>query len=176
MDLHNETVINVAALLKEGVGARRGYGLTLDRFPLDIDLTAVEVSGDIRLTRLSDEIIASVHAEGVVTLECQRCLNPYAQPFESDFDEEFRETVDVRTGAGLDTARDDADERFTINQNHELDIAEPLRQEILVALPMRPTCGAGCPGPDVLASGNDEAAGDDRFAALARLLDDGQTS
>jgi uncharacterized protein len=176
MDLHNETVVNVAALLKEGVGATRSYELSLDRFPLDADLAAEAVFGDLRLTRLTDEIIASVHAEGVVTLECQRCLNLYSQPFETDFDEEFRETVDVRTGAGLDTARDDEDERFTINQNHELDIAEPLRQEILVALPMRPTCGADCPGPDVLESGDDEAIADDRFAALARLLDDGQTS
>lgn len=176
MNLNNETVVNVAALLKEGVGATRSYGLSLDRFPLDTDLAAEEISGDLRLTRLSDEIIASVHADGVVTLECQRCLNLYRQPFETDFDEEFRETVDVRTGAGIDTTRDDDDERFTINQNHELDIAEPLRQEILVALPMRPTCGVDCPGPDALEFGESETVVDNRFAALARLLEDGQTS
>jgi uncharacterized protein len=170
MDLHNETVVNVAALLKDLVGATRSYKLTFDRFELDDDLAAIEIVGSVKLTRLSDEIFAGIRTRGTVELECQRCLRPYRQTFKTDFEEEFRETVDVRTGAGMATERDD-DERFTINENHELDFAEPLRQEILVSLPMRPACGAGCPGPDVTEVGEDDGV-DDRFAALASLLDD----
>lgn len=170
MDLHNETAVNVAALLKEPVGSTRSYALTLDRFPLDQDLVASNVAGRVKLTRLSDEIIANVRAKGSVVLECQRCLREYDQAFKTDFSEEFRETVDVRTGAGVATGRED-DERFTINDNHELDFAEPLRQEILVALPMRPACGDDCPGPDAIADEDDET-GDQRFAALQQLLDD----
>ena len=67
------------------------------------------------------------------------------------------------------------DDRFSIDENHELDFSEPLRQEILVSLPMRPACGDDCPGPDVLEAGDDEAV-DDRLAALAILLDDDQPS
>jgi uncharacterized protein len=170
MDLNNETAVNVAALLKEPVGSVRAYGLTLDRFTLDGDLFAEEVAGSVKLTRLSDEIIAGIRIRGVVTLECQRCLRPYRQWFRSVFDEEFRETVDVRTGAEVSSGRED-DERFSIDENHELDFAEALRQEILVSLPMRPACGEGCPGPDVLEVGEIEGV-DDRFAVLASLLDD----
>lgn len=170
MDLHNETVVNVAALLKEKVGATRAYPLTLERFQLDQDLFAEDVSGNVKLTRLSDEIIAGIRARGTVTLECQRCLRTYAQPFRAEFDEEFREAYDVRTGAGVRSGRKD-DERFSIDENHELDFSEPLRQEILVSLPMRPACGDECPGPDLLESGDDETV-DDRLAALAVLLDD----
>jgi len=169
IDLKNETVINVATLLQEPVGARRSYPLALDVFPLDRDLTAEEIEGGVKLTTLIDEIVAAIDARGVVTLECQRCLTPYRQPFETGFDEEFRVTVDVKSGAGIATKDDD--ERFTIDENHELDFAEPLRQEILVALPMRPTCGADCPGPPALEFGADDGV-DDRFAALAKLLDD----
>ena len=172
MDLYNETVVNVAALLKEQVGATRAYPLTLDRFALDSDLVAENVAGTVKLTRLSDEIIAGIRARGTVTLECQRCLRSYAQPFRADFDEEFREAYDVRTGAGVKSGRPD-DERFAIDENHELDFSEPLRQEILVSLPMRPACGDDCPGPDVLESGDADAV-DDRLAALAVLLDDDQ--
>jgi uncharacterized protein len=172
MDLHNETVVNVAALLKEPVGSTRSYALTLDQFPLDADLLAEEIAGKVKLTRLSDEIIASIRARGTITLECQRCLRAYPQPFRTDFDEEFREAYDVRTGAGVASGRKD-DERFAIDANHELDFSEPLRQEILVSLPMRPTCGDDCPGPDVLEVGEAEVV-DDRFAALAKLLDDDQ--
>ncbi len=174
MNLHNDTVVNVVALLKEPVGSTRLYPLKVDQFSLDDDLAAVDVAGTVKLTRLSDEIIASIRARGVVTLECQRCLRLYEQPFAADFSEEFRESVDLKTGIGVATDSED-DERFAINENHELDFAEALRQEILVALPMRPACGEGCPGPDVVESGDDDE-GDDRFAALAKLLDDDSSS
>jgi uncharacterized protein len=72
---------------------------------------------------------------------------------------------------------DEEGDEFFIDDNHELDLVEPLRQEILVSLPMRPTCGPNCPGPDVLEVGGDTEAGedaavDDRLAALANLLKD----
>ena len=60
MDLHNETGVNVAALLQEPVGSSRSYPLTLDGFPLDDELLATDVSGTVKLTRLSDEIIARI--------------------------------------------------------------------------------------------------------------------
>lgn len=176
MDLHNETVVNVAALLKEPVGSTRSYPLSLDSFSLDEDLSAENVFGRVKLTRVTDEIIASIRAQGTVTLECQRCLRMYPQSFRTDFDEEFREAFDVRTGAGVASARPD-DERFQINEKHELDFTEPLRQEILVSLPMRPACGDDCPGPDVTEVGEAESeAVDNRFSALAQLLDDDTTS
>jgi uncharacterized protein len=168
-EVHNDTAVNVVVLLKEQVGAFRNYRLTLDEFPLDADLVARNVEGRFRLTRLSDEIIAKVEARGVAALECQRCLREYDQPFSVKFDEEFRLSMDLATGTELDV--NDEDERFAISENHELDIAEPLRQEILVSLPMRPVCGDLCPGPDRLEAGADEEM-DDRFSALAELLDD----
>jgi uncharacterized metal-binding protein YceD (DUF177 family) len=67
-----------------------------------------------------------------------------------------------------------------IDENHELDLREPLRQEILVALPMRPDCGADCPGPDLLEVGGEDDVSDDpvdeRLAALASLLGDDQVT
>ena len=177
MNLHNETVVNVAALLKDQVGSTRMYPLTLDRFQLDQDLVAEDVAGTLKLTRLSDEIIASIRVRGEVELECQRCLQMYQESFETSFNEEFRQAVDVRTGSEVPAARED-DERFTINDSHELDFAEPLRQEILGALPMRPACGDKCPGPDMLETEDPEpdGAADNRFAALAALLNDESSS
>jgi uncharacterized protein len=169
MNLDNETVINVAALLQEAVGSTRVYPMRLAGFPLDDDLLAEEVEGEVKLVRLADELLADVSARGSVVLECDRCLRNYNQPFQTQFVAEYRPTVDVRTGLDIEAAAED--ERFTIDDSHELDIAEPLRQEILVALPMRTICGDDCPGPDV-PLGSDESSVDDRFAALAQLLDD----
>lgn len=168
MELRNETAVNVATLLQDEIGSRRTYALRLDSFALDRDLSADDVSGTFKLVRLRDEILAKVDVAGTVSLQCQRCLGEYRQPVATSFDEEFRQSVDVKNGAGL--PEDVEDERFTIDENHELDIAEPLRQEILVALPMRPTCGPDCPGPEKLEFGNEDDH-DDRFAELAKLLE-----
>jgi uncharacterized protein len=168
MDLNNETVVNVAGLLQEPLGSSRSYALTLDTLRLADDLSATAVVGDVKLTRLSDEIMTRIRVKGDVELECLRCLRAYPQAFAADFTEEFRISHDVRTGVGIDAPADD--ERFEINENHELDFHEALRQEILVSLPMRPACGPDCPGPYKVETEDDEP-GDNRFAALAKLLD-----
>lgn len=171
MDLHNETVINVAALLRDPLGSTRTLPLALEQFVLDDDLVARHFTGEVRLTRLTDEILASLKGTGSVELECQRCLEPFTQPVTVRFSEAFRIAFDVRTGAGLGTSPIE-DEEFEISAAHELDFGEPLRQEILIELPMRPSCGEQCPGPPPIASDETDAQVDERFAALAALLNE----
>jgi uncharacterized protein len=170
VELVNDTVINVAALLRELTGATRAYRFRLDRFRLDEDLDAVNVQGTVRLTRLNDAILVSVRAEATVPLECQRCLNEYSQSVQIVFEEQFRAAFDVRNGAALDSEIEGLDERPEITENHELDFSEPMRQEIIVEIPMRPVCGEDCPGPPAFGTDDDE---DDRvgFGVLASLLE-----
>jgi uncharacterized protein len=179
-ELRNDTAVNVVGLLKGQTGATRSYRLLLDTFEADGETIARDIHGDVRLTRLRDAIIASVSAAGVVPMICVRCLREYDQPFEVDFDEEYRQTVDVRTGFDLGGEPIDEDLVSRIDENHELDLREPLRQEILVALPMRPDCGSECPGPDLLEVGGEDGASsepvDERLAALANLLADDQVT
>lgn len=170
MNLHNDTAVNVAALLKGPVGGTRAYPLHLDAFALDTDWMATGVTGDVKLTRLSDAVMAAIHVEGSTELQCLRCLRIYEQAFTVSFTEEFRIAYDVRTGN--DIVASAGDERFTISPNHELDFGEVLRQEIIIALPMRPTCGEACPGPDVTEVGaTDDEPADARFAVLSQLLE-----
>ncbi len=173
-ELRNDTAVNVVGLLKSQTGDTRSYRLVLDTFEADAETIARHIVGDVRLTRLRDAIMAGVSATGVVSLTCVGCLREYDQPFRVEFDEEYRQTVDVRTGVDLDDEPADEELFSRIDENHELDLREPLRQEILVALPMRPDCGPDCPGPDVLEVGGEDGASDDvvdeRLAALASLL------
>lgn len=176
-DLRNETAINVSGLLKGQVGDTRDFALHLEKLVADGETVAREVTGSVLLTRLRDGVMVTVEAVGLAPLICVGCLREYDQPFDVSFDEEYHQTVDVRTGLGLGVEIDEDGDQFFIDENHELDIAEPLRQEILVSLPMRPTCGPDCPGPDVLEVGEVTDAGDapdvdGRFAALATLLKD----
>lgn len=177
VDLIDDTRLNVASLLMEPVGSTRDVEMHLSAFPLDDDLVARNVDTEARLTRLRGEILVSAHTHGHVQLTCARCLADYDQPFDETFTERFFQTVDVRSGAELGSeagmgADEDIDDeiRFSIDESHELDLAESLRQWILLALPMRPSCGDACPGPLLTTTETGEPT-DDRFAKLASLLD-----
>lgn len=172
--LENDTIINVAQLLKEQVGAFRSYEVKLDWFALDSDMMARDITGQLRLTRFSGGILATGEVKGTALVECVRCLEIYEQPYFATFDQEFRPAIDIRTGLPMEMP-DPVDDIGQINESHELDIAEPLRQESLLELPMRPTCGEDCPGPDIP---EDPASdlGDPRLGALADLLEDESTS
>ena len=169
MMLTNETAINVAGLLKGLVGETRSYELHLDRLPLGDGLAAEEIDGEVRLVRLRDGIIAHVDIAGVAPIECVRCLREYDQAFSTSFSEEFRQSVDLRSGMDLLPGEDEDEETSLIDENHELDLNEVMRQEILVALPMRPDCGPSCPGPDVTEVGDPKVT-PNPFALLEELL------
>ena len=169
MTLSNDSVINVAALLREEIGATRTYRFSFDRFRLDDDLDAVDLVGTARLTRVSDAILVSVKGTTSVELECQRCLNQFVFPVSLDFDEQFRIAYDLRRGTAIESELEEIDERPEISENHELDFSESVRQEIILAFPMRPVCGPDCPGPPAFANDDDDELSG-QFAALASLL------
>ena len=177
--LLNETAINVAALLQAEIGARRCYQVRLAAFPLDDELIARDVNGEVKLTKLRDRILVDGAMDAEVELECVRCLTHYGQPVSAEFSEEYWQTVDVRSGYSVDPVdllaeERDLEERFTIDDHHELDLREALRQHLVLGLPMRPDCGDECPGPQGLMPEDDEAETptDNPFAALATLLNE----
>ena len=175
-DLMNDTRLHVAALLQEPVGSSREIRFDLDVLPLDHDLVARAIGGTARLTRLREAVLVAAKAQGTVELDCARCLRRYEQPVATEFSEEFRQTVDVHSGRDLVRGEapdedEDAEPGFWIDENHELDLAEALRQWIVLELPMRPDCGDLCAGPELPGQGDDDQT-DSRLAALADLLSD----
>lgn len=168
MDLKNDTVINVAQLMKDDIGAARKVHLSLDWFALDQDLMAKDVTADLRLTRITHGILASGQVAGIAMVECVRCLELYDQPFSADFDQEYRPTIDVRSGVPLN--QPPADEEFgMIDGSHELDLAEPIRQVAILDLPIKPVCHDDCAGIGQSEFGDDDE-GDRRLGVLGQLL------
>jgi uncharacterized protein len=177
IDLLDETRLNVASLLMEPVGNMRDVRIELATLPLDDGLVAENVSALARLTRLKDGILVVGDMKATVPLECASCLAEYNQQVSERFSESFRQLVDVRTGAALPAATGDEDgdvddePAFSIDESHELDLGEAIRQWVVLTIPMQPSCGSDCPGPLLHFTSGDEQV-DNRFASLARLLDD----
>jgi uncharacterized protein len=177
--LHGDTRINVASLLQELSGSTREYQIELDRLPLDADLVANDIVAEVWLTRIKDAVLVEAEVGAIVPLECVTCLTEFDQPVAETFSEPFRQSVDVRTGAPIAAASsvepaDDDEPAFSIDESHELDLREALRQWIVLSIPMQPSCGPKCPGPPDIGNDGDDAI-DERFASLASLLGDDET-
>jgi uncharacterized protein len=172
--LVNDTVLNVAQLLKEHVGSKRRIDVTLAQLPLDGTIVARDVSASVKLTRIADGILVTGAVTGQATLECVRCLNEFDTEYRAEIEAQFRPTVDIVSGVPVEAEEDD--EAFVIDDNHQLDLTELLRQVSILSLPIRPVCGEDCPGFVSEFRGGDEApseeAGDERLSVLEKLLDD----
>ena len=139
--------VNVSQLLLSAPGSVRDMAFD-EPFPDpsgELNLRG-RIRGRARLTRTSDGILAHAEYSVPVALECARCLDETANTISGVLDEEFFPTTDVRTGAPLQSPRADDDDQLFIDDHHEIDLDEVLRQNILTNLPLRPLCSAQCPG------------------------------
>ena len=134
--------INVSQLLQDPIGATR---------EVQVDEPAVlengrthHVRGNCQLLRTQRSILVKCRLNADTDLICSRCLSPFRRPLTLKFEEEYMPTVDVFTGAPLDTNGDSGS--FTINQQHVLDLQEAIRQYVLMVTPMKPLCDENCAG------------------------------
>jgi uncharacterized protein len=157
MDVQNgDLVFNVAQLLKEQVGATRKLALDTSSLQLEDQssgsdgagpMTAHDLLGNAKVTRITEGLLVQGDVGANVGLECSRCLTQFSLPVEARLEEQFQPTIDVLTGSPVHRlVGDDSDSTFDIDNNHMMDLSEPVRQAILVALPMKPLCREDCAG------------------------------
>jgi uncharacterized protein len=166
---------NVAQLLRTAVGTTRTYEVAEETFQAD-DLVVRNLHGRILLTKLQENILLQGRLDGEVMLECSRCLESYVQPLHMELELEFQPSVAVLTGEPLPPPEDDS--IYLIDGHHMLDLEEPIREHVLLNLPMRPLCRPDCAGLCPICGqnlnegpcpGHDQEV-DERLAVLATLL------
>lgn len=137
---------NVAQLLKAPSGQSRQYTLQEDISHLDPDIVPLTLlAGDIQFLRSADGIFVFGTLHTSLELVCVRCLTSFAWPLEFTLEEEFRPTIDIYTGAALPLPLDD-EVATQIDAHHEIDLAEVIRQNLLLAIPLQPLCRSQCAG------------------------------
>ncbi|HET9494481.1 MAG TPA: DUF177 domain-containing protein [Chloroflexia bacterium] len=179
---NNELTYNVAQLLKERVGSTRKLDVSIETLPLyedgDEDLDAHDLEGTVKVTNLGEGVLVQGDVKAIVHVQCSRCLTDINLPVEGQLEEQFRPTVDVETGRAVQRQSYEVDDTaFDIDANHIMDLTEPVRQALLVAMDMRPLCREDCKGlcPECGANRNDVDCGheqvveDSRWAALREL-------
>jgi uncharacterized protein len=139
--------VNVSQLLLLGPGAVREFDFAEPLPDPSGELHLVgPIVGQARLTRTSEGVL--VHSEhGVrVSLECARCLEETEADVVGELDEEFFPLTDVRTGTPVPAPVPTEDDQLLIDEHHEINLDELLRQNILTSLPLQPLCDTACPG------------------------------
>jgi uncharacterized protein len=138
---------NVAQLLKEGIGARRNYSLDETFEPLP-ETGTTKVRGEITLTSMDKGIWANGRIEANAFGICARCLTLSEYSVRFRVDEEYLPTVEIDGGAPV-SAQESQEVRegaFTLDSHHTLDLAEAVRQYVIINLPMKPLCRQNCAG------------------------------
>ncbi|HZC06190.1 MAG TPA: DUF177 domain-containing protein [Ktedonobacterales bacterium] len=140
-------IYNVAQLLKDAPGTTIDVDLdsddTLDLREDEAEL-AGPVTGRLRLHRTNQGVYVDGIVHAPVRLECTRCLRSFVETLTFPLREEFYPVINVVSGAPVEGPHD-AD-AFAINRHHEIDLREPIRQALVLALPMKPLHSEDCAG------------------------------
>jgi uncharacterized protein len=139
------TQFNVAQLLKEPIGGTRAYHVAVPVPQEDTELAHAEpLSGHVSMLRTNRGVLVEGTLQGSVVVECSRCLKGVTIPVTVHLEEEFQPTVDVVKGTFIEVEEEDT--ALLIDEHHILDIAEVVRQAVLLEIPMQVLCMADCLG------------------------------
>ena len=162
--------INVAEIKKRLVGSKTfAYELTPDE--LDITDTDLKVMAPIHLEGVvenaGDVILFKADVKTEIERTCGRCLKVFTEPLAAQVVEKFYP-------AGAENIENDA----FIYESDLLDITEPVRESLLLAVPLQSLCREDCRGlcPVCGADRNEGDCGcdattvDPRLAALKQFI------
>ena len=122
---------NVAPLLKPEVGATLSLDVDEEHQTLG-DLKVDYVRGQLLLTRANRRILTKGIIETALEAECVRCLTPFHLTLKVPLEEMF----------ALSPA---ADPTYFIDDGW-LDLRQPLREQIMLAMPIHLLCRPDCKG------------------------------
>jgi uncharacterized protein len=98
----------------------------------------------IKLFRFGKRVLVEGSARIAVTINCSRCLKDASLPLDLTFREEYLPAEESGKGNEQELSNKDLD--ISYYANDELDITELVKEQILLAVPMKPLCREDCRG------------------------------
>lgn len=124
--------LNVLHILQQPEGARESFTMSDER-PTFSDITLLQpINGELTAVRVEGGIDMRAQVSTKVELECHRCLNSFEHNLDVVAKAQFRDTPD--------------DDQWPIADDHTIDLGEPVRQELILNLPVKQLCSADCAG------------------------------
>ena len=126
--------------LPRRAGEMKEYHLALDvESPIGIDVIAVPagiLNLDLRLESVAEGILATGEFDVVAKGECIRCLDPIELELNRNFQELY----------AYEASPDEEEDDQLLMDGDILDLEAPIRDAIVLALPINPLCDEECEG------------------------------
>jgi DUF177 domain-containing protein len=110
----------------------------------DLNLTK-PVKVNLHLVNSGETVLLTGKATTETELECSRCLKKYKVPISISLNEEFTKNPFVPSGKGAIELKDE-DFANPIDEDNLVDLTEILRQDLLLAIPIKTLCSKNCKG------------------------------
>jgi len=137
-------IIDLASI---GTTAKK-LDLTFDPTEIDLEGESVSLLGKTLFTGDAERIDGKADIHGAietdVSLDCTRCLEPITKHLEIPFHAVFVDASEEDTNAEAEIEEDELDESLV--EDGEIDMAEVIREQILLAVPDQIFCREDCKG------------------------------
>ena len=179
--------------LPRRAGEMREYSFSIeDHGGLGFDVLSIPkdepIDIDLKIESVSEGVLVSAHIESIAIGECGRCLEPLEFDINEDFQELYEYEKDRRDSGKKKNSDSDEVDELEVRQmdGDQIDLDGPIRDAIILNLPLNPLCSADCKGlcPDCgeklasLPADHAHEKVDARWAALGdlkeRLSGDGE--
>jgi uncharacterized protein len=132
---HDVLRLNVGFIIHQTVGYSRDFPFEVPAIRLLPDLDLNDLTGTVRVTRTAQGLLVQARLQAKIEAECVRCLTEFQQPLEIDFSDLYAFTPASITESGL-----------LLPENGKIDLAPIVREEMLLAVPIKPLCRPDCKG------------------------------
>lgn len=130
------------------VARPKAIELTLSPDELDLDLEGATLVGEVKFSGETEKLNDKAHVRGKIEAEvgvdCTRCLEPVERKFEILFDDVFVDPADAPAEIEVVLGAEELDESIAIDG--KINVAEVVREQILLALPDQVFCKEDCKG------------------------------
>jgi uncharacterized protein len=135
--------INIGPILKQ-------KGLKLhETWEEPFPLPDPKFEGLVRLkftfTNVGRSILAEGLIEGNVSLSCGKCLSDFLFPFSCQLSEQFFSALEPPNFLEEEISMEEFS-IYSYGDDNMIDLLEPIRQTVILNLPMHPLCQKGCKG------------------------------
>jgi len=135
--------INVGFFFNLPIGSYRDIHFEFPELNLPPDLDVTDFSGQVHISRTPQGLLFEGKFKAVVATECVRCLEPFNQSLETDFNEVYAYKSHSFTESGL-----------YVPEDGNIDLSPIVREYLMLENPMKPLCRPDCQGLCVVCGEN----------------------
>ncbi|MBI4710228.1 MAG: DUF177 domain-containing protein [Nitrospirae bacterium] len=109
-----------------------------------VDIIKGEVQVFLRILKAGGRVLVNGRADTTASMSCSRCLEGVSYPLDIKFNVEYLPLKEVIEVGGHELTEEELDVSFY--ENDQIDVEELVREQILLAVPMKPLCRTDCRG------------------------------